>query len=168
MARRIDKKPPKHLRKMAAFNQEISKIEQEDMLFQHPSFLGNQRQFIDTLYKELPALADRLVSYMSAVPERHVSANGTMQLMIPEKAALTDGQLQLFKMILQKGLPNQQPVNMNGDQSQKTDGKVHITINQSGPEIDFDQSGEVIQGVQQGRAKQVGTLTFKKPEVLKK
>lgn len=164
MARRTNKPPPKHLRKMAAFNQEIAKIEQEDLLFQHPSFLGNQRQFIDTLYKELPSLASRLSSYLSAVPERIVGNNGTVQLMLPEDVALTDGQLQLYKVILQKGLPNQQPISMTGDQQQKTDGKVHITINQAGPEIDFDQTGEVIDGVKKGRAQQVGTLTFKKPE----
>jgi hypothetical protein len=86
--------------------------------------------------------------------------------MLPEGVALTDGQLQLYKMILQKGLPNQQPVSMSGDQTQRADGKVHITINQSGPEIDFEETGSVIQGVQQGQAKQVGTLTFNKPKVV--
>jgi hypothetical protein len=162
MARRI-KKRPDQLQKL---DRELSKIEEEENLFQHPSFLGNQRQFIDKLYTKLPSLADRLVTYLEAVPERVISSNGTVQMLVPEGAALTDGQLQLYKMILQKGLPNQQPVNMNGDQTQRADGKVHITINQSGPEIDFEQTGEVIQGVHTGQAKQVGTLSFKKPEVL--
>ena len=71
----------------------------------------------------------------------------------------------MYKMILQKALPNQQPINVNGDQSQRTDGKVHITINQSGPDIDFETTGEVIEGVQTGQASKIGTLTFKKPEV---
>ena len=136
------------------------------MLFKHPSFLGNQRQFIDTLYTELPALASRLVDYLHARPERITSSNGTVQLLVPEKEALTDGQLQMYKLILQKGLPTQQPVSMNGDQAERADGKVHITINQSGPEIDFEQTGEVIQGVKSGKATQVGTLTFKRPEEL--
>ena len=162
MARKINKRPSQ-LQKLGELDNELAKIEEEDLLFQHPSFLGNQRQFVDSLYRELPHLAVRLVNFLKATPERISSSNGTVQLMLPEDVALTDGQLQLFKMILQKGLPNQQPISMTGNQSQKTDGKVHITINQSGPEIDFEQTGNVIQGVQQGQATQVGTLTFKKP-----
>ena len=165
MARRIAKKPPKHLRNLASFTQELEKVEAEDTVGKHPSFLGNQRQFVDRLYKELPDLADKLLSYLQATPERIISNNGTAQLMVPADVALTEGQLQMYKMILQKALPNQQPINVNGDQSQRTDGKVHITINQSGPDIDFETTGEVIEGVQTGQASKIGTLTFKKPEV---
>lgn len=166
MARRITKKPPKHLRNLSAFNQELEKIEGGDISQKYPSFLGNQRQFVDRLYNHLPDLAERLVSFLQATPERITSSNGTTQLLVPPDVALTDGQLQMYKLILQKGLPNQQPVNINGDQTQRNEGKVHITINQSGPDIDFAESGKVIDGVQQGQASQIGTLRFKKPAVV--
>ena len=131
MARRIDKSVPKHLRNAVQLEQELALIEKEDMMLQHPTFLGNQRQFIDRIYQHLPEVADKLVKFMTANPERVYGSNGTVQLMLPEDVAMTDGQLQLFKLILQKGLPNQAPVTMSGEQNQFGSGKVAITINQT-------------------------------------
>ena len=97
MARRISK-VPKRLQSAFELERELARVEQEDMLMQHPSFLGNQRQFIDRIYQYLPDMADKLVGFMSAKPERVYGNNGTVQLMVPEDRALTDGQLQLFKI----------------------------------------------------------------------
>jgi len=162
MARRISK-VPKHLQNAVSLNQQLAKVEAEDMLFQHPSFLGNQRQFIDRIYEYLPNMADKLVAFMGATPERVYGNNGSVQLMVPEEVALTDGQLQLFKMVLQKGLPNQSPVSMGGKQSPMETGKVNITINQTGPSVDFDKLSTPVDGVVQGRAEKVNTLSFKRP-----
>ena len=100
---------------------------------------------------------------MTAQPERVYGSNGTVQLMVPEDRALTDGQLQLFKMVLQKGLPNQAPVSMQGKQNPMDSGKVNITINQTGPSVDFDTLSAPVDGVIQGRAERVNTLSFKRP-----
>ena len=162
MARRISK-VPKRLQNAVELEQELAKVEREDMLMQHPSFLGNQRQFIDRIYQYLPDMVDKLVGYMSAQPERVYGNNGTVQLMVPEDRALTDGQLQLFKMVLQKGLPNQAPISMQGKQNPMETGKVNITINQTGPSVDFDTLTAPIDGVIQGRAEKVNTLSFKRP-----
>ena len=162
MARRISK-VPKRIGNAVKVENELAKVEQEDMLLQHPSFLGNQRQFIDRIYQYLPDMADKLVSYMTAQPERVYGNNGTVQLMVPEDRALTDGQLQLFKMVLQKGLPNQAPVSMQGKQNPMESGKVNITINQTGPSVDFDTLSAPVYGVIQGRAEKVNTLSFKRP-----
>lgn len=162
MARRISK-VPKRLENAVKLEHELAKIEQEDMMLQHPSFLGNQRQFIDRIYQYLPDMADKLVSYMTAKPERVYGNNGTVQLMVPEDRALTDGQLQLFKMVLQKGLPNQAPISMQGKQNPMESGKVNITINQTGPSVDFDNLSAPVDGIIQGRAEKVNTLSFKRP-----
>jgi hypothetical protein len=162
VARRISK-VPKRLENAVKLEHELAKIEQEDMMLQHPSFLGNQRQFIDRIYQYLPDMADKLVSYMTAKPERVYGNNGTVQLMVPEDRALTDGQLQLFKMVLQKGLPNQAPISMQGKQNPMESGKVNITINQTGPSVDFDNLSAPVDGIIQGRAEKVNTLSFKRP-----
>lgn len=162
MARRISK-VPKRLENAVKLEHELAKVEQEDMMLQHPSFLGNQRQFIDRIYQYLPDMADKLVSYMTAKPERVYGNNGTVQLMVPEDRALTDGQLQLFKMVLQKGLPNQAPISMQGKQNPMESGKVNITINQTGPSVDFDNLSAPVDGIIQGRAEKVNTLSFKRP-----
>jgi hypothetical protein len=83
--------------------------------------------------------------------------------MVPEDRALTDGQLQLFKMVLQKGLPNQAPISMQGKQNPMESGKVNITINQTGPSVDFDNLSAPVDGIIQGRAEKVNTLSFKRP-----
>jgi hypothetical protein len=162
VARRISK-VPKRLENAVKLEHELAKVEQEDMMLQHPSFLGNQRQFIDRIYQYLPDMADKLVSYMTAKPERVYGNNGTVQLMVPEDRALTDGQLQLFKMVLQKGLPNQAPISMQGKQNPMESGKVNITINQTGPSVDFDNLSAPVDGIIQGRAEKVNTLSFKRP-----
>lgn len=162
MARRISK-VPKRLENAVKLEHELAKVEQEDMMLQHPSFLGNQRQFIDRIYQYLPDMADKLVSYMTAKPERVYGNNGTVQLMVPEDRALTDGQLQLFKMVLQKGLPNQAPISMQGKQNPMESGKVNITINQTGPSVDFDNLSAPVDGIIQGKAEKVHTLSFKRP-----
>ena len=69
MARRINKPVPKHLRNAVELEQELALIEKEDMMLQHPTFLGNQRQFIDRIYRA-PEVADKLVKFMTANPER--------------------------------------------------------------------------------------------------
>ena len=86
MARRIDKPVPKHLRNAVELEQELALIEKEDMMLQHPTFLGNQRQFIDRIYQHLPEVADKLVKFMTANPERVYGSNGTVQLCCPKKS----------------------------------------------------------------------------------
>lgn len=166
MARRIDKPVPKHLRNQVALEEELALIEKEDMMLQHPTFLGNQRQFIDRIYQHLPDVADKLIKFMAASPERVYGSNGTVQLMLPEDVALTDGQLQVFKLILTKGLPNQAPVNMQGEQNAFANGKVNITINQTGPNVDLENVTSSVDGVRRGQAEKVGTVTFKRPEII--
>ena len=166
MASRVDKPVPKHLRNQVALEKELSVIEKEDMMLQHPTFLGSQRQFIDRIYQHLPEVADKLINFMAASPERVYGSNGTVQLMLPENVALTDGQLQLFKLILQKGLPNQAPVNMQGDQNQFANGKVNITINQTGPTPDLENITSPIDGIRRGQAEKVNTISFNRPEVI--
>ena len=162
MARRINR-VPKQLKNAVELENHLTKVEKEDMMLQHPSFLGNQRQFIDRIYQCLPDMADKLVGFMTAQPERVYGSNGTVQLMVPEDRALTDGQLQLFKMVLQKGLPNQAPVSIQGKQNPMDSSKVNITINQTGPSVDFDTLSAPVDGVIQGRAERVNTLSFKRP-----
>ena len=86
--------------------------------------------------------------------------------MLPENVALTDGQLQLFKLILQKGLPNQAPVNMQGDQNQFANGKVNITINQTGATPDLENITSPVDGIRRGQAEKVNTISFNRPEVI--
>jgi hypothetical protein len=166
MARRIDKPIPKHLRNAVELEQELSLIEKEDMMLQHPSFLGNQRQFIDRIYQHLPQVAEKLIQFMTANPERVYGSNGTVQLMLPEDVAMTDGQLQLFKLILQKGLPNQAPVNMQGEQNQLGSGQVAITINQTGPSVDLEGITSSVDGIRRGQAEKVNTISFNRPDVV--
>ncbi|MAH25104.1 MAG: hypothetical protein CMP82_15010 [Gammaproteobacteria bacterium] len=166
MARRIDKPVPKHLRNAVELEQELALIEKEDMMLQHPTFLGNQRQFIDRIYQHLPEVADKLVKFMTANPERVYGSNGTVQLMLPEEVAMTDGQLQLFKLILQKGLPNQAPVTMSGEQNQFGSGKVAITINQTGPNVDLENITSSVDGVRRGQAEKVNTISFNRPDIV--
>lgn len=166
MARRIDKPIPKHLRNAVELEQELSLIEKEDMMLQHPSFLGNQRQFIDRIYQHLPQVAEKLIQFMTANPERVYGSNGTVQLMLPEDVAMTDGQLQLFKLILQKGLPNQAPVNMQGEQNHLGTGKVAITINQTGPSVDLEGITSSVDGIRRGQAEKVNTISFNRPDVV--
>jgi hypothetical protein len=93
-------------------------------------------------------------------------SNGTVQLMLPEDVAMTDGQLQLFKLILQKGLPNQAPVNMQGEQNQLGSGQVAITINQTGPSVDLEGITSSVDGIRRGQAEKVNTISFNRPDVV--
>ena len=85
MARRIDKPVPKHLRNAVGLEQELALIEKEDMMLQHPTFLGNQRQFIDRIYQHLPEVADKAGQVYDGESRAGIRvSNGTVQLMLPE------------------------------------------------------------------------------------
>lgn len=136
-------------------------LENLDIQGRLPIFLGNAAMFRDTLAAGLPGLAQKIQTFMTATPKRHMTKNGPVNMLDPEQDMTSDQAKMALKMI-DKMFPAQLPMDLEGSQAgAKAPAQVQVSIGQVGPTPDYKQLPGEVNGIQSGHAPISGSnITF--------
>lgn len=127
------------------------------------TFVDHGSRFRDTVFAKLPDLAARLVKFLEASPTYHYTTAGQPILILPDDVALTKDQLKMLQSVLDKFVPQQKPMDLDGKQVQQV-RKVSIHVNTVGQAPDYATLPGGSDGIaNQGAAKPITTITFDKP-----
>lgn len=127
------------------------------------TFVDHGSQFRDDLMKAMPGLSARLVKFLEAEPTYVYNNQGTPKLVMPDDAALTDQQISILTKVLDKFLPKQKPMDLDGQQKSTT-RKVSIHVHTVGDTPDYKNIPGGADGIANaGAAKPITTITFGAP-----
>ena len=127
------------------------------------TFVDHGSKFRDEVFAKLPELSKKLIDFLTATPTYHFTASGVPKLVLPDGVAMTAEQLRLLQSVLDKFVPQQKPMDLDGKQTQPV-RKVSIHVATVGQAPDYEKLPGGSDGIaNQGAAKPVTTITFDKP-----
>lgn len=130
-------------------------------------FMAGHRQFLDALAKQFPDFVKRLSDYMMAPVNHVVLPNGQISKQVDPVDDLTEGQVILFRAILNKLLPSHTITSGTNQPANPVPqgGTINISIHTVGPALDPHRMPGV-DGVVSGQAVPTAKITFHAPKVI--
>lgn len=128
---------------------------------QLPSFVDRGAAFRDAILAEAEKLSDKLVKFLLTEPEVVLTPQG-VKLVMPEGARMTDAQVRVLERLLDKFVPQQKPMDLQGKQDTGP-RKVSIFVNTVGHKPDYEKLPGGTDGLSVGAAQPTSILKFDAP-----